>query len=273
MSVMTDPQIQTFPCPEPAMADVRVGAGAIEVSVTEEPTVTVRVSPHDDSEASRTAAAETRVHFAGGRLSVETPQGSGWLLGRRNGRVRVELQLPASSRLRAHSGSADIRTAGRLADMVAHTGSGDVQVTETVGDVKVESGSGDVRAEGVDGALRVQTASGDVVASGITGRIVVDTASGDIKIESVTADVKARTASGDVHIGSVRAGAVDLSSVSGDVYVGVLTGTKVWLDISSISGSTRNDLDVSAEAPSEGTAVSLSLRTVSGDIRIARSLS
>lgn len=271
MTVQTEPMIQEFPCPEPATADIKVGAGAVTVTAWNEPMVAVHVTAYDGSEASRSAAESTRVHFAGGRLSVETDphQGGGWLMGRR-GRVRVEVHLPSGSTLRANVGSADIKTVGAIADMVAHTGSGDVSIVEASGDVNVESGSGDVRAEIVGGELRVQTASGDVIAQKVAGRIVVETASGDIRIDNAVSDVRVRTASGDVRIGSVSTGEIAANSVSGDVYVGVVSGTRVWLDVSSVSGSTRNELDMTGQAPTEGAAANLRLRTVSGDITIGR---
>ena len=165
MTVQTEPTIQEFPCPDPATADIKVGSGAVTVTAWNEPMVAVQVSPYDRSDASRAAAESTGVHFAGGRLSVETHQGGGWLMGHR-GRVRVEVHLPSGSTLRANVGSADIKTVGAIADMVAHTGSGDVSIVEASGDVNIESGSGDVRAEIVGGDLRVQTASGSSLRSG-----------------------------------------------------------------------------------------------------------
>ena len=41
-----------------------------------------------------------------------------------------------------------------------------------------------------------------------------------------------------------------VKSVSGDINVGVVAGTKVWLDVNSMSGDTSSDLDPSdAPAP------------------------
>ena len=61
--------------------------------------------------------------------------------------------------------------------------------------------------------------------------------------------------------------------MSGDVNVAARPGLALWIDAQSVSGSMRSDLDVGdlpAAEPGE-TPVELRIRTVSGDVRIARS--
>ena len=63
-----------------------------------------------------------------------------------------------------------------------------------------------------------------------------------------------------------------VNTVSGDVGIGVKSGTGVWLDVGTVSGRTRNGLDMGAGGEASGSAgghdLSLQLRTVSGDIDI-----
>jgi hypothetical protein len=53
--------------------------------------------------------------------------------------------------------------------------------------------------------------------------------------------------------------------------VGVRAGTGVWLDLNTISGTTRNGLDMTA-APSgaNGHQLNLRVQTISGDIGVHR---
>jgi DUF4097 and DUF4098 domain-containing protein YvlB len=265
-----DTEVHEFPHEGPISAEIRVGGGAVTVAADDRAVTTVSVSPYDSSEASVTAAAETKVQFNDGRLRVETPDvHSGWT--RRTGRVRVELAVPLDSDLRVHVGSADLRTDGRLGGVDVQSGSGDVYVAETSGDLSTQSGSGDLRAESVGGALRVRTGSGDVSVASATGPVAVTAASGDINIDEATGAVRAETASGDVRIGQAHGDQVRVKAASGDVMVGVPSGTKVWLDLSTMSGTTSTDLEMSSTAPAGGAQLSLQIRTASGDINVHRS--
>ena len=62
-----------------------------------------------------------------------------------------------------------------------------------------------------------------------------------------------------------------LHSVSGDVEVGVRTGLRVWIDATSVSGALNSELASEEDGPAQGdAAVTLRIRTVSGDVRILR---
>jgi DUF4097 and DUF4098 domain-containing protein YvlB len=125
--------------------------------------------------------------------------------------------------------------------------------------------------------LRVQTGSGDVTATFVSGQAVVEVASGDVSVEEAGGAVRATSASGDIAIGAAHGDKVRINSASGDVSVGVPTGTLVWLDLSTVSGSTNSDLAVTTQPMSQAAAseqprvpLSLQLRTVSGDINVFR---
>jgi DUF4097 and DUF4098 domain-containing protein YvlB len=258
--------IHEFACTGPIDLRVRIAAGDLSVTAEATSTAVVRVSPADGSKASQEAAERTLVAFSGDTLQIETPDSSGW----RNGRVRVEVRVPTDSRLRAGLGSADVRTEGQLGAAIVHSGSGDATLHLTTGDLQVESGSGDVRVGAVGGALRVKTGSGDISADTVSGAISVKAASGDIRLGAVSGDVEVTSASGDIGLGKVRSGNLKINSASGDVSVGVPTGTSVWLDLSTVSGSTDSDLAMTGDAPDGGPALSLRVNTVSGDISVRR---
>jgi DUF4097 and DUF4098 domain-containing protein YvlB len=267
-------QEQEFTCDGPISAQVRVGAGSVRVSVGDPLVVGIRVGPEDASEASQVAAENTTIQFNGSRLRVEAPESGGRLF-RRGGKISVEISLPPDSQLKVDVGSADVHVEGRLGDVGVQAGSGDTYVEETSGDLTVKTGSGDVRTERVLGDLRFSSGSGDVTVASVEGHVVVDVASGDVSIDEAGGPVKATSASGDIRIGAVRGDQVKVNSASGDVMVGVPAGTLVWLDLSTVSGSTNTDLAVGAQAQaaaSEENAAPLNLqvRTVSGDIDVHR---
>src|SRR5258705_6661900 len=138
------PHAQEFDCTAPIDATVRIGGGDLNVTAEATQTITVQVSPQDSSEASRDAAENTLVDFDGGRLRVEVPESaSGWIF-KRSGQVRIDIRIPEESRVRAHSGSADIRITGRIGSVELTSGSGDAHIASASGDVTVKTGSGDV---------------------------------------------------------------------------------------------------------------------------------
>ena len=63
-----------------------------------------------------------------------------------------------------------------------------------------------------------------------------------------------------------------VGSVSGDVEVAAVPGLVLWIDAQSVSGTMTSELDVGDEPAETGQdAVEVRVRTVSGDVRVARS--
>jgi DUF4097 and DUF4098 domain-containing protein YvlB len=260
-----------FACSGPINVDVRIAAGSVELHAEPRDTATVEVAPYDNSDASREAAAQTRVELSGDTLSIIAPESSGWLL-RRAGRLRVTASVPEDSTARLRVASADVSGHGQWHDVKLNTASGDGYFEQVTGDFTVNSASGDVRAVTVDGRLTVKTASGDVSAQQVNGSVDVTSASGDVQLDEVGADVNTKTASGNLRIGATRQGTLRVNAVSGDVSIGVVSGTGVWLDLNTLAGKTRSDLSMGGEggdATPEHT-LTLQVRTVSGDIEVHR---
>lgn len=248
----------------------KLAAGAMSVAAEPRDTATVDVQPYDSSSASQEAAENTLVELRGSALHVEAPD-KGWRLGR-TGRVRVEIRLPEDSRLDIRLASAEGRFDGRYGDTAVHTGSGDVSIEHVAGELTIHAASADVRVDRADGQASVDTASGDVLIGYAGGGLSLDTASGDLAVEQAQGWLRARSASGDLRVGRVGSGDVELATVSGDVRVGIPAGTSVWLDLSTVSGSTRSDLDHSAGQPDTDRTpdINLRVRTASGDIELRR---
>lgn len=266
-----------FAVTTPVTVAAKIASGELEIVAEERASATVEVRPWDNSSSARDAAEEVRVELAGDRLLVETPSafsGTKWLFGR-SGKVRVLVRTPLDSPVEARLASCDVTGHGRFGPTLIHTASGDVRLDEVAGDLSATVSSGDVSAERIAGAAVTHSASGDVRIGEVGGDLSANTASGDVRVASVGGSLNARTASGDVTVDTVQRGEVRVHTVSGDVRVGVLRGTRIWLDLDTTSGRTTTDLDHSDAPPEaadgvEGGQVSLRVRTVSGNIQIGR---
>jgi DUF4097 and DUF4098 domain-containing protein YvlB len=262
--------IQEFACTGPVQAEIELGAGAILVTASDDLTATVSVTPADGRDSSRAAAEATTIEFDRDQLTIRTPRNSGWGILRGGSNLRVEVRLPLDSSVRARVGSADVRTAGRVGDVDIKTGSGDIVIDQTSGDLRIQSGSGDIRADLVGRDLHVTTASGDVTANRVLGTTAIKAASADLVLDDAQGPVHLNTASGDIRIGAVRGPELHANSASGDVLVGVPAGTKVWLDLNTVSGSAASDLHMTGEPAADGPVATVQVRTISGDIQIRR---
>lgn len=259
-----------FPVSGPLSAEVRVSAGRLEIAA--QPgltTATVRVEPADGSDASKEAAEQTVVELRGTNLIVKAPENKGWLR-MRFPRLAITIAVPADSTLDLKTASADATCTGAYRTVQANTASGDVFVETVTGDFAITTASGDVRTMQVGGAFKIKSASGDISADTIDGSAVVHTASGDVEIGTLGGDLHGTTASGDFAVRTLRQGTAKVNSASGDISVGVTPGVAIWLELSSMSGRARSDLQPSG-APANGQpAVALHLRSMSGDILVNR---
>jgi hypothetical protein len=259
-----------FPCSTPITVDVRIFGGSVELHAEPRDTALVEVSPYDTSDGAQEAAAQTRIELTGDTLLIAAPEASGWLL-RRAPRLRVTARVPAGSSARVRVASADVTGHGEWDQVKINSAAGDAYFEHVAEDLTINNASGDVRAVRVGGRLTVKTASGDVSAEQAGGPVDVTSASGDVDIDTAGGDVNVKTASGDTRVRAARQGTLRATTVSGDVWVGVVAGTGVWLDLTTLSGRTSSDLNMSDEGGT-GTNHNLTLhvRTVSGDIDVRR---
>jgi Putative adhesin len=243
------------------------------VVVSGEPTSSVVVevvSRHRNDEL----IDQVQVAFEDGQLYVHGPRFPTF---RRWQGLDLTIKVPPGSTCAAKTASADLSCVGDISAVSLHTASGDLTAA-SIGDVAMRSASGDVLLDRVSGTLFVHTASGDVSASRTDGDVRINSASGDVAIGFCGGPVAVHTASGDVKLSAVAAGRVELASGSGDLVVAVVPGLGVYLDLASHSGDIRSELDPSEPKDSEGqaaavepeTALFITCRTTSGDIKIAR---
>jgi hypothetical protein len=280
----------TFDTPEPISVTVELGVGDLRIVASDRTDTMVEVRPSDPAkQADVTAAEQTRVEYAGGRLLIKAPKNWRQYTPRGGGEsIDVQIELPAGSHLRGDTGVAALRCQGRLGECRYKTGIGDIQLDQAgavqlrtgVGDITVEradgdaevrTGSGSVRIDGIDGMAVVKNSNGDTWIGRVTGDLRVNAANGRISVDQASATVAAKSANGDVYLGEVAHGTVVAQTAFGKVEIGIRDGAAAWLDLNTRYGTVRNDLDA-AERPGPGEdAVEVRARTAFGDITIHRS--
>jgi Putative adhesin len=235
-----------FPASDPVDLQVRIPAGDVTVRATGTQTAAVTLEPGRPGGKAERFLEATRVEFDQGALSVIAPERFGPGHG---GSLDVTVEVPTGSSCLVHTASADVRCTGELSAL------------------DVRTASGDVSAERVTGVARVSTASGDVYV-GEAAEADLESASGDVGLGQVSGPVRASTASGDVRIDAASGSRTEAKSTSGDIRVAVPPGIGVYLDVSTLSGTARSDLQPAEE--SGGSDMTLSCRTLSGDVLVTR---
>ncbi len=242
---------QTFTTPLPLDLDVAIPSGAIEIETVdgEESHVTV------DGDERLLADVELRQE---GRRIVVAYRGKGkfgFSFSGRNGLI-VRATVPHGTNVKIKAASADTAIVGRVGSLDVNSVSGDVQVRgEVSGEAVVKTVSGDARLENVGGRISAQSVSGDVRLGAAGGPIDTKTVSGDLRLEAV------------------REGDVRFTSVSGDIEIGISSGSLVDVDAGSTSGDLSSEVPLGSEpngGGDGGPTVVVRGRTVSGDVRIFR---
>lgn len=200
-------------------------------------------------------------------VGIDTdPARDGW-----RASFKITVTAPTGSNVRVQSQSSDVKLSGTAQLVDVRTASGDVELDRIQGKTLVQTASGHVRIAAAESAVDIRTASGDVKVGPVGGDALVHTTSGDIDLGAVAGNIGARSVSGDVTVADAVSGHAEVNAVSGDVEIGVHAGTLASINLSTVSGSTDTDFEVSGEAP-EGDAplLEITVKTTSGDIRLRR---
>jgi DUF4097 and DUF4098 domain-containing protein YvlB len=263
-----------FSCPQPASILVTPWpAGSVAISGADTDVMTVQVVP--TRRGSEELLDLVRVTFDDGRLVVNGPRLTTFM--RRAG-LDLTIKAPAGSSCDIHTAAADVSCVGELGALSVNTASGDVTAAAVGGKLAVKSASGDIFVDQAQDDARVDSVSGDVHLGYVRGDLEAKATSGDLTIGDVGGSLAANTVSGDVDIKSISSGRANIEALSGDITVAVARGIGVYLDLSTMSGDVRNELDEADEADQDGggdaeqaAALELRCRTISGDIRVRKS--
>lgn len=279
----------SFDTPRPIDIALDLVLGDLRVTAADRPDTVATVRPTDATKpADVTAASETRVDLAEGRLTVSAPkQWKRFSPFDNGGSVQVVLEVPTGSHLEATSSLGDIQVDGELgrcraktsmgdiridhaAVLNLKTGFGDIDVDRVEGDADIATGSGEVRIGTVTGAAAVKNSNGGTTIGTVGGDLRVKAANGSIAVTSAGGSVTARTAAGSIAVGELHRGTAVLETSAGDLSCGIADGTAVNLDVRSKFGRIHSSLDTTDGPGATDDVVELRAHTTVGDITLHR---
>jgi DUF4097 and DUF4098 domain-containing protein YvlB len=278
--------MHTFSTPKPVNLRVELWVGRVDITAEDTDTTTVELSPLHGDPSVQDLIDSAKVEQRGNEIVVLLPKAKSSLF-RRNAEVLATIVVPTDSKAKVETASADVTTHGQLGDTKAYSGSGDVQL-DRVDDAEVRTGSGDISIATVNGSCDTKSGSaevtigpvggdadilsgsGDVVIDSVGGTLKVKSGSGDIVVKQGGEAVDAMAGSGDLLIKRVDHGRLKARTGSGDILVGVANGTAAYLDVMTVTGDVKSELDGS-EGPGDGEqTVEIHVQTGSGDVVLQR---
>jgi hypothetical protein len=277
-----------FETPQPISVVLELRVADVRVAAGERADTVVQVRPSDSSRRDDvTAAEQTRVEYAEGRLLVKAPRRlREWSPRSDGGSIDVEIELPAGSDLIGHTVAGGFRCTGSLgrcqlkssageisvdqAARVKLATAGDIRLERATGDAELTTAAGDVRAGEIEGSAVIKNSNGDTLIGEVGGDLRVKAANGDIVVERSDGSVTAKTANGRIRVGGIHSGSVVAETARGDIEVGIAGGVAAWLDLDTGYGHVRNGLDATEGPGSADEQVEVRARTGFGNITIRR---
>ncbi|AJC60552.1 DUF4097 family beta strand repeat-containing protein [Streptomyces sp. 769] len=204
--------MQKFDTPTPISAVLNIPAGRVQFIAAARADTVVEVLPANASKGRDVKAAEqTSVEYADGVLRIVSAAKDQYF--GPSGSVEVTVKLPAGSRVEARTASAELRTLGRLGDVVFEGAYRQIKLDETAS-LQLTAVDGDVEVGRLGGPAEISTARGDIrIAEATGGKVVLHTQAGDISIGAaggVSAALDAGTAHGRVSNALKNDGTADL---------------------------------------------------------------
>ncbi|WP_410649153.1 DUF4097 family beta strand repeat-containing protein [Amycolatopsis sp. cmx-4-54] len=267
--------MSVFPTPQPITATLTIAGARVRVAASERPDTVVLVEPIDAASKSDVkVAANTKVGFDDGKLSIETKKAGG-----KNGSVAITIEVPTGSQLVLNSAWSHVSAEGQFGDCSLEMSSGRVLIDRVTavrgnlaaGEVAIGHIAGTADLEGGSAGLRIGEAGGVVRYSGSTGKVWIgharsdvdlSGASGSFDIDRADGDVVAQAANCPIRVGRLSHGSAELANASGGIEVGV-DAAAASVDAKSTKGSVRNSV-------AAGGSVKVHARTRLDDIVIHR---
>jgi Putative adhesin len=277
-----------FETPQPISVVLELRVADVRVAAAERADTDVQVRPSDSSRRDDvTAAEQTRVEYADGKLLVKGPRRlREWSPFSDGGSIDVDIELPAGSDLSGQAAAGGFRCTGSLgrcelkssageisldrAARVKLTTAGDITLERVTGDAELATATGDVRAGEIDGSAVIKNSNGDTRIGEVGGDLRIKAANGDIDVEHAHGSITAKTANGRIRVGSVHRGSLVAETASGHIEVGIAGGVAAWLDLDTHYGHVHNGLDAAEGPGSSDEQVEIRARTGFGNITIRR---
>ena len=281
----------TFDTPEPISVNVEIrGFGDIRIVAADRADTQVEVRPRDGTKKPDvTGAAQTRVEYQSGRLTIKGPRASWQYLPLGGGReaIDVRIELPSGSSLETGVGMGTVRCSGRLGECRVKTGMGEIQLDQAgpvrlgtgmgditvggaAGEATIRTGMGTIRIDRIAGSAEIRNSNGDIWIGEVTGDLLTRASNGSISVDRADASVTAKTACGSIRLFEVARGSVVADSGAGKLEVGVRAGVPAWLDLGTRHGRVHSELDVAQTPPPGEEKVEIRARTAYGDITVRR---
>ena len=179
--------------------------------------------------------------------------------------IDVAIDVPDGVRVRVRIGSGDVRVRVDAEDVDISSGTGDIRIDKITGYARIKVASGDINVTRCDGDFNVKSANGDICVDHV-GAATIKTASGSVVIGQADGIAQVRSASGNVKVRDFRGPDLDISTMSGNVFVGLASGRAVEASIKTLSGDFRNKVKP-AGGERTGT-MALNVSSFSGDITL-----
>jgi hypothetical protein len=129
--------------------------------------------------------------------------------------MRLEIETPADTQLRAHADSGGIRVEGVHGPVDCKTDSGGIEIDDVSAAVHAAADSGGIRVRNVRGSLFAHVDSGGIEATGIGGSIDAQTDSGSVRVAQTTpAPINAKAESGGVTVTLVHGAGYDINAAT-----------------------------------------------------------
>jgi DUF4097 and DUF4098 domain-containing protein YvlB len=263
-----DKRTEAFQTPALVRLRVEIPKGRISVTAAETAETTIVLTAAHGDDRARELIAEAEVTQNGNDILVRVRREHRIMFGW-GGDIEAEIRAPLGSAVHLNTGAGRIETVGRLGEAEAHTGAGSVRL-DAASEVKARTGAGSITIAEVSGSADLRSGSGKIELGRVGADTKITTGAGDIEVGEAGDSVEAFTAAGAVKVRRADHGRVRAKTMAGRVSIGVAKGSAAYLDISTMSGRVHSELDAS-EAPADGDKrVELIIRTMSGDVNLAR---
>ncbi|RSM83957.1 hypothetical protein DMH04_22735 [Kibdelosporangium aridum] len=285
---MTEEKVHNFEADGPQDIDVQIKSGAVDVLLTDEPGISVRIRPRPDTGNPLSEGLSQLVNLFSQFEAVPSPEdivdkavveySNNRVVVRAPDRMRhvslgVTVRAPSGSNVDIRSHSGDVLVTGAAGRLSVRTGSGEIKVDRADGAATVITGTGAVRLGPMLGGLQARTGSGDVEVSSVGGSsTALITGSGDVWLGAVASDVTARTGTGDLTVADAATGKIDLNTGSGEIRVGIRQGTCAEVDLQSSTGQARSELTLTDSPPQGEVKLRVRGRTRSGSAVVSAAL-
>ncbi len=127
--------------------------------------------------------------------------------------MRLEIETPADTQLRARADSGGIRVEGVRGPVDCKTDSGGIEIHDVSANVHAAADSGGIHVRNVKGALFAHVDSGGIEATGIAGSIDAQSDSGRVNLAQTTAaPINAKAESGGVTVTLAHGAGYDIDA-------------------------------------------------------------